>query len=316
MISVNDIAAHRQVFGSKTICYNDEIYSFGGRHCDKANSTIKKFNGERWMKLKRCPYSPRAGHSMDLYNGKIWIFGGSNATNYFSGFIIFDIERNAWRQVQSRYSPPARKGHATCVVGDVLYLYGGKSADANHGGVWVFFFRGLCWRRLNLDLKKLSFMNMIHIDNKLYTFGGMNTSVTKFPYVQVIDLQDLHVRKHPIPEKITRSCAELVPIPGENRWKWLWIGGYTELSDSITTIVDIPTLTFKTYDHYAGISPACCMLKDQIHIIGGANVGGLYTRIHRVIIFKSKSLKELTYDFLANHGIVDLENLKDQLIQK
>lgn len=104
--------------GPKTTVYND-LYTFNP----------KKFEWLLANETGEAP-SPRYGHTADLYNRKMYIFGGWNGKNYFNDVHVFDLEKMAWSKLQTNGTPPApRQGHASCVVGQNLVIQGGFSFD-------------------------------------------------------------------------------------------------------------------------------------------------------------------------------------------
>ena len=74
--------------------------------------------------------SPRYGHTANLYNKKMYIFGGWNGKTYFNDVVTFDLEKMAWSKLETGGpSPIPRQGHASCVVGHNLIIQGGFSFD-------------------------------------------------------------------------------------------------------------------------------------------------------------------------------------------
>ncbi len=104
--------------GPKNTVYND-LYTF--------DPDPKKFIWLLANETGEAP-APRYGHTANLYNKKMYIFGGWNGRHYFNDVITFDLEKMAWNKLETAGpSPMARQGHASCVVGHNLIIQGGFS---------------------------------------------------------------------------------------------------------------------------------------------------------------------------------------------
>ena len=106
--------------GPKNTVYND-LYTF--------DPDPKKFIWLLANETGEAP-SPRFGHTANLYNKKMYIFGGWNGKTYFNDVVTFDLEKMAWNKLDTiGPSPVARQGHASCVVGHNLIIQGGFTFD-------------------------------------------------------------------------------------------------------------------------------------------------------------------------------------------
>ncbi len=106
--------------GPKSTVYND-LYTFDPSP-DKYTWLLANETGE-------AP-TPRFNHSANLWNKKMYIFGGWNGKDFFNDILTFDLERMIWSKLETSGIPPIpRQGHASCVVGDNLIIQGGFSFD-------------------------------------------------------------------------------------------------------------------------------------------------------------------------------------------
>ncbi|TGZ78041.1 hypothetical protein EX30DRAFT_310548 [Ascodesmis nigricans] len=79
--------------------------------------------------------APRTNHSIVTWNEKLYLFGGTNGTEWFNDVWSFDHRTSQWTQLNCiGYIPYPREGHAAALVGDVMYIFGGRSADGNDLG--------------------------------------------------------------------------------------------------------------------------------------------------------------------------------------
>ena len=80
--------------------------------------------------------NPRLGHSANIYQKKMFLFGvkikiNSNNFSYFGDLEIFNFEDNTWTtpSINSKLAVRPRRNHSTEIVGNQLLVYGGFSDD-------------------------------------------------------------------------------------------------------------------------------------------------------------------------------------------
>lgn len=139
--------------------YNGKLYTLGGFRIINGDGdylqTPEMYNPETdvWTDLAEMP-GPKAHHANGLYKGKIYLFGGSMAHDYWTGTMDpsyrvfeYDPEADSWREMEPMpFSMLMCEGH---VIDNFLYLVGGEF-DENMGDVEVVSI----WR-YNLDSLKL-----------------------------------------------------------------------------------------------------------------------------------------------------------------
>ena len=70
--------------------------------------------------------SGRMMHSMEVINGKFYMFGGISGSTIYDDFWVFDPELVLWSSISSPgTSPSARYGHASAAQGDAMLIWGG-----------------------------------------------------------------------------------------------------------------------------------------------------------------------------------------------
>ena len=87
---------------------NTKIYVFGGLNSD--NTTMNDMwmydlNQNTWTEIEQKGQvpKPRSGHSFNLYDGKIFMFGGLiEVTKESSELFSFDIETETWVLLKSK----------------------------------------------------------------------------------------------------------------------------------------------------------------------------------------------------------------------
>ena len=138
------------------------VYSFGGYHAvwerprprgpprlkafRSTNIDVHKldFSSKSWnlVKTKSSEDDPylapcaksRYGHSVCIYNGKIYMFGGKNDDDGpIRQVSCFDIATSSWISIKTSGDVPnARVGHGCTLIGPVMFIHGGYcEAESN-----------------------------------------------------------------------------------------------------------------------------------------------------------------------------------------
>ena len=73
----------------------------------------------------------RYGHSVCSYNGKIYVFGGTNDDDGpIQPVSCLDIATNSWISiVTSGRVPSARESHGCTIIGPVMFIHGGYETE-------------------------------------------------------------------------------------------------------------------------------------------------------------------------------------------
>ena len=78
--------------------------------------------------------SPRYGHSITLYAGSLYTFGGTTGTGFFQQLHRLDLGLKRWELVQVSGPSPAPRYRHQCILEDnSLYVIGGR------GGKDIYF---------------------------------------------------------------------------------------------------------------------------------------------------------------------------------
>ncbi|XP_059488640.1 kelch domain-containing protein 3 [Neocloeon triangulifer] len=119
------------------------MYIFGGRgdvsgqyhsyaevYCNKITylDTVTR----TWHELETTGQPPpgRRSHSMFVYKGSLYMFGGYNGNSnlHFNDLFCFDPRTNNWTELKPLGIPPCpRRRQSCCLCGDRVFLFGGTS---------------------------------------------------------------------------------------------------------------------------------------------------------------------------------------------
>ena len=79
--------------------------------------------------------SPRTNHTIISYNDQMYLFGGTNGTQWFNDVWTYDSKTNSWAELGCiGYIPAPREGHSAALVNDVMYIFGGRTEEGNDLG--------------------------------------------------------------------------------------------------------------------------------------------------------------------------------------
>jgi len=99
------------------------FYIFGGRIAgSKRSGELFALDTAtmHWSKVRTGGSLPcgREFHTCTAFGGELFVYGGWDGVRWLSDCFAYNIERNEWRQLNPRISPPARSGHCAQVIAD------------------------------------------------------------------------------------------------------------------------------------------------------------------------------------------------------
>ncbi|KIV95771.1 hypothetical protein PV10_03386 [Exophiala mesophila] len=77
----------------------------------------------------------RTNHTIVSYNDQLYLFGGTNGTQWFNDVWTYSPATNSWAQQDCiGYIPAPREGHSAALVNDVMYIFGGRTEEGTDLG--------------------------------------------------------------------------------------------------------------------------------------------------------------------------------------
>mmetsp|Transcript_88738 Transcript_88738/g.185549 ORF Transcript_88738/g.185549 Transcript_88738/m.185549 type:complete len:522 (-) Transcript_88738:66-1631(-) len=148
-----------------------------------------------------CP-GPRAAHSCDVIDGRLYIFGGWNGKKALNDLHVLDVTTGSWTEaLPNSMAPSARNNHTTAVVDHKLVVHGGHDGSkwvadmhildtsaANNGS-----YEGLTWHKAQTSGTPPSARachTLTRLAHKLYMFGGYDGTKC-FNDMDIIDLETM-----------------------------------------------------------------------------------------------------------------------------
>ena len=96
----------------------------------KSNNNSEQANTHSltWMTPERSGTMPsvRNGHTADLIDSRIYVFGGGDKADLLSDLFVYDVRDQKWHQPPcTGVVPPPRSRHCSAVIDRNLYIWGG-----------------------------------------------------------------------------------------------------------------------------------------------------------------------------------------------
>ena len=102
--------------------------AMGNQHSRVSQEDEKTTHALTWMQPDRhgLAPSPRNGHTADMIEGKLYIFGGGDKAELLNELFVFDTHEHQWSQPPcTGIAPPPRSRHTSGVVDHRLLIWGG-----------------------------------------------------------------------------------------------------------------------------------------------------------------------------------------------
>ncbi|EFC39791.1 BTB domain-containing protein [Naegleria gruberi] len=318
------------------------LYIYGGQlEKGTASNSLYRFDIEsmEWLKVK-CSARHSAqdilpalyGHTTNVIDGtKMYIFGGTDGTNYFNDLMVIDTESNTWvREKTQGVKPSPRYGHTCVHYNNSLYIFGGGNDQHLFNDLYSLDLDTLTWKHIKIEGTTDSAKRVHHtaniIANKMIVFGGLVNAHSHSNDLMVLDLE--HFRwdiEKPYVDKNSPAPPSLVGHSAQMAGTKLWIiGGKFAENDSSTQISN-NVYTLET--GIRGIEPIDCgrstLTSDLSSLIDSEDYSdtileynGQFYHAHRPIIYARAPLLYRECMRLSSNDIVNVGDAADALMKK
>jgi N-acetylneuraminic acid mutarotase len=122
--------------------YDGVFYTFGGWTTEAKSSCYKyTISTNTWSAIADLPvgYSPRANATaVSANNGKIYVYGGSNGSDYVNTMLEYNTANNTWSVMENGATD--RAGASLGYYDGKIYMYGGQDYSANRlRDIWEYY---------------------------------------------------------------------------------------------------------------------------------------------------------------------------------
>ncbi len=176
------------------------LYVYGG-HVGEAHVYSKETHSKSFVRVnldqpdqwEHLPFNqPLQGFGMAAYKGKVFVAGGSQATNEedsesnlssLSEVSYFDVKLKKW--IKSTPLPQPRSSHEMVVHKDKLYVLGGWQMENGKGVTWPNYGlvgkitnKGIKWKKLPKTKWTVRANSAAVVGDYVYVIGGLNNEGT------------------------------------------------------------------------------------------------------------------------------------------
>ena len=196
-------------------CVSDEgvMYVFGGHFQRKYLNDLCAFNVKEYpakaewdfVKYENQGPTPRSGHVSVIYDKKLYIFGGINASHLYNDIWYFDLVAHTWHQISAvGYIPAPRESCAAALVDDTIYIFGGRGLNGcGLGDLCAFRIKSQRWymfQSMGPPPSPRYGLSMTVIHNKIYVYGGDSVTGKTDDSAYVYTLDCSKIKYPPEPE--------------------------------------------------------------------------------------------------------------------
>lgn len=318
------------------------LYIYGGQlEKGTASNTLYQFNIEsmEWLKV-RCTarHSLESnlpslfGHTANVVDGtKIYIFGGTDGTNYYNDLFVIDTETNSWVREKTQGPKPApRYGHSCVLYNNSLFVFGGGSDQSLFNDLYSLDLDTLTWKTIKIEGTTDSAKRVHHsanvIANKMIVSGGLINSHSHSNDLMVLDLE--HFRwdvERPFVDRNSLSPPSLVGHSTQLSGTKLWIVGGRFSEHDANTEISNNVYTLET--GIRGIEPIDCgrstLTNDLNSLIDNEDYSdtileynGQFYHAHKPIIYARSPLLYRECVRSISNDIVNVGDAADALMKK
>ncbi|CEI92921.1 hypothetical protein RMCBS344292_07168 [Rhizopus microsporus] len=209
--------------GHTISAHNGKMYVWGGQHQGQYLNDLLIFSLKDYPAKAEWEFvpstgpapSPRAGHISVVYDNKLYIFGGINASHLYNDIWCLDLVTRVWSQVEAvGYIPAPRESCAAALVDDTIYIFGGRGLNGfTLGDLYAFRIKSRRWytfQNMGSPPSARYGATLTLNQNKIFVFGGdsLYGKVDDGSYVYILDCSKI---KYP-PEEVLEDERK-TPIP-------------------------------------------------------------------------------------------------------
>lgn len=135
-----------------------------------------------WQEETPMP-TAKHGHTSEIWNNKIYVFGGQSGSTALNATAIYDIGTGIWSN--GAPMPTARANLTSAVVNNKIYVIGGNVATSNSSAIEIYDPQSDSWTTGTPMPTARSIAKAVVVAGKIFVIGGSNTN-----YLNTVEIYD------------------------------------------------------------------------------------------------------------------------------
>lgn len=274
LVGTNDLDENNVTLcDGKCKYYNGKIYYVFGKNND--NVMIYDIEQKVWSEGAPLPIISRYGTPykvlspiVELYNDKLYCFGGSTGSSQLPTAHVYDITKNSWEELETTLPVDYFAYSGSTIYNDDIYILGGSHSSTGYSYVYKYNITSNTWTKLTNMPKGVSQLTSQLHNGKIYCFGGKVSSSSVNSNIFVYDIAGDSW------ETISSTYAWIGSTSQLYNGKIYLLGGYDGGTDGFKSVIDIYDIQSDKWS--TGPNLACgrenaesVLIDDKIYCIGG-----------------------------------------------
>ncbi|KAJ1921186.1 hypothetical protein H4219_000784 [Mycoemilia scoparia] len=195
--------------GHTVVSYSSAIFVFGGTFNGHYLQDLIAFDvrvatksSPAWTYISPIgPLPPgRAGHSCNIFDQNIYIFGGTDSKTCFNDLWSFSLVDRVWSQIKPLgATPPARYGHASAIADGCIYIMGGRTLKGEPlNDFFVYKISSQRWYTFPTESSQWpSCIDPVFsvVDSKLFLYSGNPGSRDNVGTIHILDTAKIKIMR-------------------------------------------------------------------------------------------------------------------------
>jgi hypothetical protein len=261
--------------------FNGKFWIFAPKYNSASAPPTKEMwsseNGINWVSHPWPSFSPRFGHTLTVFDGKMWVIGGLDASNTPLNEIWYTTDGENWVDATPTSVFLDFHHHSTVVFNGKMYIIGTKSGSFGTE-VWSSP-NGLDWTmETNNAFPRINYGEVVVYNGKLYAIGGKNLDLNQSTNAIYKSENGVHWEEVNLNYAFTPTHSHTATVFRDK--VWLLGGGELDAGGTLTHSNEIwysdgeltewhlyggPDILPKIYSHHAMV------YEDELWVFGGLN---------------------------------------------
>jgi N-acetylneuraminic acid mutarotase len=210
-------------------------------------------------------------HTAVVYNGKMYVFGGTDGTNYYDDLWEYEFATDNWSWKAEGATP--RDTHSAVVYNGKMYIFGGWDENLGRSNdVWEYDFLTNSFSQKASGASARNQHSAVQYDGKMYIFGGSGVTGYVLDTLWEYDIAaDTWTKKSAAP--VSRKTHSAIVHNGK-----MYVSAGFDNSDVSNTLLEYDftsdTWTQKSAIPFVSVDQQAVYSNGSIYVFGGLTEDG------------------------------------------